>query len=132
MAIDTSFEIKTVDASIVLAELLPDEENTPKVEKYFSDFFNGKTDFIAPPILKYEVANSFKSQFLRKRLTFEKAGALLRIFLSWPIVYKEVDFKDVFKLAVLENLSVYDASYLYLAKEYDCELITLDEKLVVK
>lgn len=129
MATNTNSDFKVVDASIILAELLPDEENTPEVHKHFEEFLENKISFIAPPILKYEVANSFRSQFLQKRLTPEKSEKILKKFLFWPIVYKEINFTDAFKLAVKENLSVYDASYLYLAKSNGWPLLTLDKNL---
>jgi len=129
MDTNTNFDAKIIDSSIVLAELLPDEKNSHIVEKYFTDFFERKLDFIAPSLLKYEVVNSFRSQFLRKRLSVEKTQLLLEKFLSWSIIYKDVDFKDVLKLAILTNTTVYDASYLYLSKIYDLKLLTLDKKL---
>jgi len=125
--IDPSFI--EVDASIILAELLPDEQNFPKVEEYFNDFSEKKVNFIAPTILKYEVANALKNISSERKLTLQNKKDLLKEFLSWPIVYKDVNFYDIFKLATLENLTVYDASYLYLSKINNCKLLTLDKKL---
>ena len=40
-----------------------------------------------------------------------------------------VNYENVVDLAILHKLSVYDASYLFLAKKYKCRLMTLDKRL---
>lgn len=40
-----------------------------------------------------------------------------------------MDFADAIQLAETTRLSLYDASYLWLARHLDVELVTLDEKL---
>lgn len=42
----------------------------------------------------------------------------------------DVDIVGTFVLADLHNLSAYDASYLWLARDLDVELVTLDQQLL--
>src|SRR5260370_38297492 len=129
MATNINSGFVVVDASIILAELLPDEKNSPKVKEYFKNFSENKLDFIAPMIMRYEVTNTLRNISSKREITLQNKKELLKEFLSWPIVNKEEKFDDVFRLAIDSNLTVYDAAYLYLAEEYDCELLTLDKKL---
>lgn len=54
---------------------------------------------------------------------------LSRRFLEMEIELLPVEFGEVFKLAIKENLTVYDAAYLWLAKSKKVKLQTLDKQL---
>jgi len=41
----------------------------------------------------------------------------------------KVDYEASFNLAIQADLTAYDASYLWLARHYNAELVTLDKKL---
>jgi len=49
--------------------------------------------------------------------------------LKTAIERREVDHRQVVSLAERHKLSAYDASYLWLAKQLNCELVTLDVRL---
>ena len=121
--------IKTyiIDASFCLAYLLPDED-AEVVNKIFEEYAQGKIVFISSPLLPYEIINSLR-EATRKRVKEDQALALAIEFLDIDIIYQTIDFKELLKLSIKNHLSAYDASYLYLAKKEDAELLTLDTKL---
>ncbi|MFH1244534.1 MAG: type II toxin-antitoxin system VapC family toxin [bacterium] len=108
-----------VDTSYVMSWLLPDEKS-PKLVK---------GQLISPELLVYEVINALKTSVRRRRITDDIAQQLLHEFESWHIQYFKVDNQSVLNLAITEELSGYDASYLYLARKMKCELLTWDKKL---
>lgn len=118
-----------IDSSFILAKLFPDEPTTKVAEEYFNNFSRGSTTFTAPILLKYEIGNALKTGVIRKRISKKKAKRTLEEFLTWPILYVNLDFTGTLNLAIDKNLSYYDASYLYLAKSNNLQLLTLDRKL---
>ena len=66
---------------------------------------------------------------MRKRIKFKLASELGEKFLRLDIKFGEIDFKGSLKLSQKENLSFYDASYLYLSRELNAQLVTLDKRL---
>lgn len=108
-----------VDASYVLDLLFPDEKKTTAKQ-------NG---LVAPKLLTYEVANAIKMAVSRKRITKVVAGQLIREFESWRVELRDVELSEVLALAIKEGLSVYDASYAWLAIQLKLPLLTWDAQL---
>ena len=119
-----------VDSSFVLAFLL-DEGNT-EVELIFEKHAKHEVKFISVSLLKYEVANSLRTKILRKKISKSKTLLLYKNFKELDIVEEAVDYFEVLKSAILNNLSFYDCSYLYLAKQQKAKLLTLDSALKKK
>ena len=117
-----------VDASFILASLLPDE-STPKVERAISNFIAGHVEFISCPLLPFEVANGLAAALLSKRINEKQALDLAKSFSDLRIEIKGVDIYDSLSLAIKKRISVYDASYLVLAKENRFKFLTLDTHL---
>lgn len=116
-----SMKVKSVvvDASYVLDLLLPDETRA----------MTELTHAVAPQLLVFEVTNAIKMAVVRKRVTAKVAIALLNEFEGWKIKLLDVSASEVLELALVSDLSVYDASYLWLAREQKAELLTWDKKL---
>jgi predicted nucleic acid-binding protein len=104
-----------LDTSFVLAYLLPDEKERD-VDEMFSKFEESKISFIAPYLLAYETLNGLRSAVVQKRQSPKTAELLLDSFLNMGIIFENVDEKEVFRLALENNISAYDASYVWLAK----------------
>jgi len=117
-----------IDASFVLSFLLPDENKT-EVINIFDRYTQGKIKLSAPDLLSYEIINGLKGAILRKRITIKDATYLIDQFLDFEITLSNVDLSLVLSMATERNLSVYDASYLYLSQKEGAELLTLDSKL---
>ena len=62
-------------------------------------------------------------------LRTKKARLLINDFLHLPFVLDDVDYSLTFDLAEKHYISVYDASYVALAKSKKAKLLSLDKKL---
>jgi len=114
---------KVVDASAIVA-LLFDE--TPREE--IVDRLRGATLY-APILLGFEVANACLKKL---RTAPSERQALLKAFSlyeSLAVRFELIDLAEAIALAEQVKLTVYDASYLWLARALDAELVTLDGKL---
>jgi predicted nucleic acid-binding protein len=115
--------IKVVDAS-ALAALLFGE---PSAEAVASRLDGAR--LIAPFLLAVELANVC---LVKCRRHPERRDALLSGFqLRSRLGVEEVavDHAGVLDLAMMTRLTVYDASYLWLSRQLDAELVTLDKEL---
>lgn len=117
-----------LDASFVLAYLLPDENSEP-VKDLFNQYVSGQIQFFASQILPLEVLNGLKSALKSKRINLTQAQILIQDYTKLNIRILTIDLLKTLEIAREKDLSVYDASYLYLAKETHSPLLTLDEKL---
>jgi predicted nucleic acid-binding protein len=117
--------IHVVDASAIGA-LLFGEADGPWVR----DLISGQV-LLVPAMFHFELGNVC---WLKLRRHPEEAGELLDSWLDWnaqpPVAAMAVDLLDTMRLAREHNLTFYDASYLWLAKERAEALISLDAKLV--
>ncbi len=117
-----------VDASFVLAFLLPDER-AERVDSYFDDYANGKIQLVSLPLLHYEVLNGLRSAVLSWGLKQKKALGLGKAYFELKIRLENVNFLSVLKTAFRFNLSVYDVSYLTLSRQKHFGFLSMDEKL---
>lgn len=120
-----------IDASFLLAYLFPDED-IKKVQQVFNQYKAGKVKLIAPLILPFEIFNGLQSGILTKRVDKKIVEQLGGKFQELDIELREVEYLAVLALAIKSQISFYDASYLYLAKKYKLELLTLDERLKLR
>ena len=133
MAENIKFPSKVViDASVVLALLLPDERNKPKAVSFLQQYEQGGVNLISTQLLNFEVLNGIRTAVLRKRIKSETAKKLVNSFLGLEIKKEEINFSRAFEYSLDFSISVYDASYLALAKKKDCPLVTSDKKLFQK
>jgi predicted nucleic acid-binding protein len=114
---------KVVDASAVVALLFNElrrEEIVPRLR--------GGT-LSAPSLIRFEVANACLKKI---RAAPTERPALLEAFSfldALSISLEIVNLAEAIVLAERMKLSLYDASYLWLAHALGAELITLDDKL---
>ena len=114
---------KVVDASAIVA-LLFDELTSDEI---LSRVRLGTLR--APNLIGFEVANACLKKIRAapaERETLLEAFSLLD---ALSISLETVDLKAAIVLAEQTKLTLYDASYLWLARALDAELVTLDEKL---
>lgn len=117
-----------IDSSFTLGFLLPDE-HAAIVDKIFTQFAQSKIQLESTHLLPFEVTNAIKMAFKRKRITQKQAAILISSFLKWDIKMMDVKFAEVLKIASKNDLTAYDASYLWLSRKKGLKLLTLDEKL---
>jgi predicted nucleic acid-binding protein len=112
-----------VDASAIAAIVFDEPEGVAILGRL------GASQLFAPQLLPFELGNVGAKKL---RLKPEQRGILeqaLVEFTEMPIGLHEIDLVAVVALAGETKLSAYDASYLWLARELDAELVTLDKEL---
>ncbi len=112
-----------VDASAIAA-LLFGEPEAPKVAEQLGD-----SALVAPTLFSYEIGNICWKKLRRHP---EKRAALLEAYSllgRMEIEEVEVSTPEALLLADRENLTVYDASYLWLSRKLGLKLVTLDRDL---
>ena len=119
-----SKKTSVIDSSFMLCYLLPDEQHE-EVQKVFDTYKTGELDLVSLPLFPFEVINGIYAAVLSKRLERTVAEELITEFLKLPIMYEQVNLLEVFKVAQENRISVYDASYLFLARQKQIPLLTL-------
>lgn len=117
-----------IDASYILAALMPDEQDECAVKTLFQ-YQNDTIDLISTSLLPYEIANSMRNNILRKRIPLKIAMELLEEFIKLEIPFYPVCPMTSLHIAEKHNISCYDASYVTLAKERNAQLLTFDTRL---
>jgi len=121
-----------IDNSVLISWALEEDEagHIDTIKQIVSD---DEVQLLAPFLLKYELLNVFRSVIAQGRARLDQILPKVEELAAFEISYiTEVPFVDIFQLAVKKDISAYDASYVWLAKEYQIPLFTLDLKLQKK
>ena len=114
--------VKVIDTS-ALAAIVFNEPASAEI----ADLIRG-CELVAPELLTYEMANVCLVKIRRRSAPRE----LLLAALAMPGLRVEtvtVDHRALVPLAEATGLTIYDASYLWLARELGADLVTLDREL---
>lgn len=114
---------KVVDASAVVA-LLFDEPASDKVVERLRG-----ASLHAPSLIGFEVANACLKKMRARPAERQALFDAFSLFDELSIAPQAVDLMEAIVLAERAKLSLYDASYLWLASALGAELVTLDERL---
>ncbi len=121
-----------VDANVILSRLLPGEQNE-RVESLWFQWLEKHDTPFAPPLLYAEVPSVLRQALFSGRITPEEGDLAFNTFRDMNIslsIRSDLHI-PAWALAKLHNLPrVYDAMYLAAAQAEDCELWTLDRRLV--
>ncbi len=115
-----------LDASVVLAWLLPDEKSEIAdgiIKRVAED------RIFAPSLLLLEVGNALLQAQRRRRIAAAIRLELLGSFTSLPIMLEPISADSMLRageLAAEQSLSLYDGCYLELAVARGCPLATFD------
>ena len=112
-----------VDASAIGAVMFGEPEG-PTITAHLE----GET-LLAPSLIDYELTSLALKKVRRRPDTAGQVMVSLVAALQLPISRIAVPGVEVFALAVETGLTTYDASYLWLSRARDVELVTLDKKL---
>ncbi len=118
-----------VDASVVVKWYV-EEEYSEKALKIFDDYSDGKLDLLSVQLMPFEVLNSLRFNPEMGVRDLEKVGeSLARAQIAlFPIL--DGLYIDSVRIAIEYGTTIYDSTYLALAKSTDCNLCTADEKFV--
>lgn len=84
-------------------------------------------DLIAPYLLPFELANVCLTKMRRHPVKRELLLAGYEMVGRLPLTCMAVNVTEVVTLAEDEKLTAYDAAFLWLARQLDVELVTLDK-----
>jgi len=118
-----------IDASVVIASLLPDEPYRSASLRILKGFLSGNLELFAVPLLRFEITNALLKAISRGRTKLNDAQAALREFEAFNLPEREVAAQDILSTAHTYNRSAYDAAYLALAKSEQVLLVTADKHL---
>lgn len=115
-----------VDASYMMAFLLVDEKVDQKIDE---EIKAGKLKIFTPPIFETELFNGILMAHRRERVTWRECHHLYTTYQRLMVTQERVEINEVFELAKESGLTVYDASYVWLARKMKVELLTYDKKM---
>jgi predicted nucleic acid-binding protein len=108
-----------VDASAVIARLL----RTAR-----ADAVDSNEDLHAPELCDLEVASALRNGVQRRELKLERAVEAVSDYAAWSLVLHGHRPLLIRCLALFDNFSPYDASYVALAERLNAPLLTLDAR----
>jgi predicted nucleic acid-binding protein len=115
--------IKVVDASALAALLFAD----PEAEAIAGRLEGAR--LAAPSLMDFELANVCLTKIRRQPSQRDALRAAFRLAHRLRVETVAVDHAAIVDLADTTGLAAYDASYLWLTRALDAELVTLDQKL---
>lgn len=115
--------VKVVDAS-ALAALLFGEPEAEVVEGRLRDAI-----LVAPRLIEYELGNTCWKKCRRHPALADALRASFRMLPDLQLQLQDVDGLASLELARELDISFYDSSYLWLARQLQVELVTLDARL---
>jgi predicted nucleic acid-binding protein len=120
-----------LDASVVLKWFLPDEELGQNALDILNNYVDGELELMEPSILPYEILNGLLVAERRGRISQKVTNEAFYAFLELGIQFHDtyVDFSEILPFARSSQRSVYDASYMALAKKKDIDFVTGDKRL---
>ena len=117
-----------VDASAVSAVLLR-EQGAERIIDALAD----EEMFLAPALVLYEVGNALAMAARRGRITADEAVSFAEQAAEYPWALEThagpARTRAVVEFAIRSGLTVYDASFVELARMRGCALVTLDQRL---
>jgi predicted nucleic acid-binding protein len=121
--------LAVIDASVGVKWFLEEAESDAALALQ-SDFIEGRLTLRVPSIFPYEVLNALSySRRFRDRELIESARALDRTDIVTVPLAGEY-FEQTVATSSRRRITIYDASYLALAKALGCPFFTADETLL--
>jgi predicted nucleic acid-binding protein len=121
-----------IDACVALKWRFRDEDETEIAIALLSDAMKGIIEPVAPTLWIYEITNATRTAVMRGRVKASEASDDLNHFLQAGVQLIPPDrerFPLILSDAIAWRLSVYDASYIDLARQMGCDFYTGDRRL---
>src|SRR3989344_8447327 len=126
--LDENTKTAVIDASFMLSYLMPDER-VHETENIIRQFEKQQLLLFSTPVFPMEVLNAVRMAVVRKRINHENSKKIAELFLKIDIELLSVDYQEAYSLALSNELTLYDASYLEVALRRKSALLTLDSRL---
>ncbi len=124
-----------VDASVVVKWVLPGEPYEENALIAKKNHASGIATMMAPSLMVLEVGNSLWKAIKHRRINQEDAHEALKTLDNLHISLHELNWSDVsavLTIAGKTNLTIYDATYLFLSRKMQAQVITADDKMYEK
>ena len=120
-----------IDASVLIKFYVP-EILSDRAERLLAKLEKKDIDLLAPDLIYPETGNALCKKQRLKELTRSEVEEITDAILSLPLKIESSQplLPLAVDIAITYGITVYDASYLSLAKVYETTLITADRKLV--
>ena len=121
-----------MDASVIAKWILPGEPYQENAVRLKGDCVSGLVELCAPSFVVEEVANALWRAMKLRRISGVDAREALKALNDMGIELYELDWVQVsegLRIACELDLTVYDAAYLFLAKEMKARFITADNRV---
>lgn len=128
-------EIKkcVLDASVIIKWFAKDKEvDYDKAKQILNLFQKGDLSLIVPDLLLYELGNALLKSKYFQLIDFSSALKDLYAIEIEVISISQALLCQAYKIAFNYDLTVYDATYIALAKFTNCPLITANPKCFTK
>ncbi len=119
-----------LDTSVIV-KWFTQEENSDKALVYLKAFQNDEITIIVPSLLFYELGNTF----IKKNGSADMAADIKQKLQNLQLEIRDVGlewFRKIYENSLDYSITFYDAAYITLMQNRNCELITADRKLYEK
>ncbi|MHA1722933.1 MAG: type II toxin-antitoxin system VapC family toxin [Candidatus Baldrarchaeia archaeon] len=123
---------KVVSDASVIVKWFIEEEYSDKALKLRDMHVNGEIVIVAPELLPFEVLNALKYSNLFGREELKNAALSLSSYGIELYSLKGMLAEKTVEIAVENDITIYDASYIALADTLNMKLYTADQKLIRK
>ena len=125
----TESDLVVVDASVVFKWEFDDEEYVAQARALRYDYGRGAIRAIAPRLLVYEIANAIATAIRQSRIIQDRCIEAVNNLFALGVELRDIALRDIAPLRILElslnyKLAAYDAAYLALAEDEQCDLWT--------
>lgn len=121
-----------VDASFVVRLILSTEDQGSSLLPYWDRWEAEQRQIVAPSLFRYEITNAFYRYQRAGMRSADITERALTLALSLPIQFRDVPeiHRQALRIAARFRLpAAYDAHYVALAEQLECELWTADQRL---
>jgi predicted nucleic acid-binding protein len=121
-----------VDASVVVKWFLIEEFREQAI-RLRDDYIEGKIELISPAVMPFEVLNAirYSSKGIKKD-QLEGVGKSLLHYGIKQLLFNEERLQETTEIAIKDDITIYDAAYIALAKMKQTNLYTADKQLINK
>lgn len=119
-----------IDTSVVYKWFAHDEPLRSEAKEILGKHLSGQEKIVTLDLLLYEISNAWAT---KTRLTKQHITKSVHLLERYGLEIEAVSFALLKKAIILSKthkVSVYDASYMVLAQEKKCDLVTADSEFV--
>ncbi len=127
----TNYLKYVVDASVGIKQFIPNPL-LGKTKQLFANLSYLTIEIYVPDLFYVESANTLWKYIRAEQLTPTQVQEYLSVLKMYPLqVVSTVELMETaVNIAVYQNISVYDATYVALSENVEAPLLTLDKKLL--